>query len=1298
MRAELEYAFSDINNPDRPPEKLGWFDWMDMDIEEHADLKKKEKIKNVLESLPKHMRVPKKHMPEFIPMLVMGVIGVLHALIILMQYWNVKFNAWLNYSPIDIDQIEIPKELMEVPDDVEEKLKAGVKKTFGELVYDAAEAKVIPGHLPTHTMIVAEGKPVLLPLLYLPTLGLTFEYHRRRYTYTEASGQWTKIRCKTDMPTTFFASWYGFSDPSQITASEIRYGKNEFKVKQPTFKDLYKAQLLSPFTVFQLFCVLLWMLDDYWQYSFFSLFMILLFEATVVFSRIKCLGALKGMSNTSKNVWVYRMDAWTDIDSSALLPGDIMSLTRQAPHFITSADGKKKLDLENDGGDVVPADLLLLKGSSVVNEASLTGESVPQIKDGLSEVTDEDFCMKTSHKTHVLYAGTKMLLCKGVEVIEAEEESSKEEEDGNGGSPEDKLYSSIPKAPDGGALCFVLRTGFLSAQGKLVRMIEGSQEKVKGHEKETGLLLLLLFFFALSSASYVLYHSYGKENRSNYELLLHCILIITSVIPPELPMQMALAVNNSLMTLMKMQVFCTEPYRVPIAGKLDACLFDKTGTLTTDELVAVGVCKASLAEKKGNSKGEAKSLLTPMTKINDEAALVIGGCHSLVLIEGEVTGDPLEKASLKSMRWAINEDTGRANPKAATEKNDGGLVISMPGGSNIKNIEVLARHHFSSKLQRMSCVVRDVSSRKVYAVAKGSPEAIGNLLRHKPVGYDETSKTLAKSGYRVIALSYKALSSAQDIESAKDTRLSCEENVTFAGFIAFTCRVRRDTQMVLARLMEGGMSVAMITGDALLTAAHVAKEVGICDKENAEDVIDMRGIPLERDEELRNLLVERRKSQLPPDSKKKESPKPILILEKDKSGMMYWQSYDDESHVMNFAASEVKELCKKYDFATTGKNLQAAFDFDEDTRKVLGYFKIFARMTPDAKETVIQCLHSVGALCLMCGDGANDVGALKQADVGVALLSGFGDVNVDKGEDGKKKKSVDGKDSIEPLPPGAIIPADKVEALRNVPTFVVKSKIQQLGIDPKKYSVLTDHEDWIKLFQIKLKEKTIAEYQKKKTLAEKKTDKNDVFTDKTKRLAERTAELEAQGVQYAQWKAMKEFMAEEKVAAKKRKGEMAKFGGVEGQAANLTAQIEDLELDEIPMVKLGDASIAAPFTSKMPSIKSCVDIIRQGRCTLVTSMQMVSQFYLIFQIILFCTIEFLTFQFYDGLIVPNPCSELHDQFLFFVGTLSRRSQIRRCPNDCNGNANDCIFHHCLEIETARSTLLGEAPNIHFPSG
>ena len=56
--------------------------------------------------------------------------------------------------------------------------------------------------------------------------------------------------------------------------------------------------------------------------------------------------------------------------------------------------------------------------------------------------------------------------------------------------------------------------------------------------------------------------------------------------------------------------------------------------------------------------------------------------------------------------------------------------------------------------------------------------------------------------------------------------------------------------------------------------------------------------------------------------------------------------------------------------------------------------KVFARMSPQGKAEVIREMQKrKGDFVLMCGDGGNGVGALKQADVGLALLSGYGNAN-----------------------------------------------------------------------------------------------------------------------------------------------------------------------------------------------------------------------------------------------------------------------------------------------------------------
>lgn len=236
---------------------------------------------------------------------------------------------------------------------------------------------------------------------------------------------------------------------------------------------------------------------------------------------------------------------------------------------------------------------------------------------------------------------------------------------------------------------------------------------------------------------------------------------------------------------------------------------------------------------------------------------------------------------------------------------------------------------------------------------------------------------------------------------------------------------------------------------------------------------------------------------------------------------------------------------------------------------------------------------------------------MKGADVGVALLTGFGDINVDKSNESTdknkdKKEEVSSNEQVT-----AIMSQEHLNQIRAMPVSVIKMKIRSLGTNPDKYPELVEKDDLVQLYQIKARELAVKRHDQKNerdkknmSAAEKKAQAKREAAERQERLMKRVKELEEQGVSWASFKAMKEIMNEEMEAAKRKNGTV-KGGGVEASAGALAAQFEDMETGELPMVKLGDASIAAPFTSKMPSIRSCVDIVRQGRCTLVSSIQMV---------------------------------------------------------------------------------------------
>lgn len=413
--------------------------------------------------------------------------------------------------------------------------------------------------------------------------NVSFLFQKRRFLYDPER--------KTFQPLTYaidsvpkpqighFLHSKGITSQSDLTRILQHYGGNTFDIPVPTFLELFREHAVAPFFVFQIFCVGLWMLDEYWYYSLFTLVMLVAFESTVVWQRQRTLNEFRGMSIKPYDIWVYRKNKWEETQSDKLLPGDLVSVGRT----------------KEDSG--VACDMVLVEGSAIVNEAMLSGESTPLLKDSI-QLRPEDATLEPEglDKNAFLYGGTK--------VLQVTHGLSEERP---------KIVSGVPTPPDNGAMAVVTKTGFETSQGSLVRTMIYSTERVSANNAEALLFILFLLIFAIAASWYV-WDEGVRKDRKRSKLLLDCVLIVTSVVPPELPMELSLAVNTSLAALSRYAIYCTEPFRIPFAGRVDVACFDKTGTLTGEDLVVEGIAGLGLGHSGTN---------TPARKMGHTAILLL---------------------------------------------------------------------------------------------------------------------------------------------------------------------------------------------------------------------------------------------------------------------------------------------------------------------------------------------------------------------------------------------------------------------------------------------------------------------------------------------------------------------------------------------------------------------------------------------------------------------------------------------------------------------------------------------------
>ena len=942
-------------------------------------------------------------------------------------------------------------------------------------------------------------------------MDVSFLFQKRRFRYDAAKDSFAPLSYALDAeskpPVKVFQQSNGLETAAEIRHLQKYYGDNTFDIPVPTFTELFKEHAVAPFFVFQIFCVGLWLLDEYWYYSLFTLFMLVAFESTVVWQRQRTLSEFRGMSIKPYNIWVYREGSWKEVQSDQLLPGDLVSVGRT----------------KEDSG--LACDMLLVEGSAILNEAMLSGESTPLLKDSIQLRPGEGLVDPDGlDKNAFLFGGTKVLQITP---------GSTGEDTSTTGS---QLISQVQRPPDGGAMAIVVKTGFETSQGSLVRTMIYSTERVSANNFEALLFILFLLFFAIAASWYVWQEGVAQD-RKRSKLLLYCVLIITSVVPPELPMELSLAVNTSLAALSRYAIYCTEPFRIPFAGKVDVACFDKTGTLTGENLMVEGI--AGLAEHKNGSITSSTPDKLDLSKLSDprnvgkETTLVLATAHALVkLDEGEIVGDPMEKATLTSLGWSLGSNDILTS-KALTELKGNAFATASDA------VQIKRRFQFSSALKRQSSVANIVTTNRqtskktkaTFVGVKGAPETIRTMLVDAPDTYEDTYKLFTRNGSRVLALAYKYLTIDSELGQSRINNLRREEvedGLKFAGFLVLHAPLKEDAKKAVRMLNESSHRVVMITGDNPLTAVHVAKEVEIVDRD-------------------------------------------VVILdapEHDNSGeKLVWRSIDDSLCIpVNPGERLDPRILEKKDICVTGYAL-AKFKDQDSWSTLLRHAWVYARVSPKQKEDILTGLRQAGYTTLMCGDGTNDVGALKQAHVGVALLNGSPD---DLNRIAEHYRTTKMKEVYE----------KQVSIMKrfNQPSPPVPVQIAHLYPPGPQ----NPHHDKAMLQEAERKSRPMANGIKK--------DLKDEGDNLPSIISPGARALQQQDDQHM---------------PNQHRQQQAQRAAA-GLADKLTASMMESELNdsEPPTIKLGDASVAAPFTSKLANVIAIPNIIRQGRCTLVATIQM----------------------------------------------------------------------------------------------
>ena len=580
--------------------------------------------------------------------------------------------------------------------------------------------------------------------------------HRQTPWHTQQIGEVYRI---------LHTSEEGLSDAE--AAERLRKnGRNELRSKPPkTLLQMLKSQIVDPMVLILIGAAAFSSILREWTEAA-VIFTIVIINAVIGIVQEKkaqsSMEALRSMSAPTARV--LRQGEESIVPTSELVTGDVVYLS---------------------DGDMVPADMRLIDSANLkVQEASLTGESVPSEKD--ADVTLSKDCV-LGDRSNMVYTSAIVTYGRATGVVVA--------------------------------------TGMDTEVGNIAGMLENQDEldtplKRKLNAVGKTLTIVGLFVCALIFAIGALYH------RPLVPQFLVAISLAISIIPEGLPATATIVMALGVQRMAKKNALIRKLPAVETLGSATVICSDKTGTLTLNKMTVTQI--AVNGDFESGQTTAVKDAAAEHPKVYQELVYAAALCNDASLDpdrKDEIIGDPTEGA-LIYMAQAFGFDHELL-------EDDHPRLFEQPFDSDRKRMTTV--HQIDGKYKAYTKGAVDeilplcthiLTSRGVRPITKTDKSNIAQLCL-----------AMSENALRVLGFAMRTLAQVPE-----DDNENIEFDMTFIGAVGMIDPPRKEVAESVRTCREAGIRTIMITGDHRVTALAIAKELGIY---QADDTI-LSGDELDR--------------------------------------------------------------------------------------------------------------------------------------------------------------------------------------------------------------------------------------------------------------------------------------------------------------------------------------------------------------------------------------------------------------------------------------------------------------------